>query len=138
MVVARGPHRIDGWWNRSTAGFEEVSLGRHEPKEPSKDETLEKAPALRPVSIVDAPARGIRMALGAEQRELTGMFVGHGLLLTGVGVAWGLGTAFALMHLMSSLLFKVTPVDPLTYGAACLGLIATAVLASYPPSRRGT
>jgi ABC-type lipoprotein release transport system permease subunit len=44
--------------------------------------------------------------------------------------------AIALMRLMSSLLFKVTPVDPLTYGAACLGLIATAVLASYLPSRR--
>jgi ABC-type lipoprotein release transport system permease subunit len=40
------------------------------------------------------------------------------------------------MRLMSSLLFKVTPVDLLTYGAACLGLIATAVLASYLPSRR--
>ena len=79
---------------------------------------------------------GIRMALGAEQRELTGMFIRHGLLLTGVGVAWGLATAFALMRLMSSLLFKVTPVDPLTYGAACLGLVATAVLASYLPSRR--
>ena len=79
---------------------------------------------------------GIRMALGAEQRELTGMFIRHGLLLTGVGVACGLGTAFALMRLMSSLLFKVTPVDPLTYGAACLGLVATAVLASYLPSRR--
>jgi|GEM_PF-2046390 hypothetical protein len=54
MVVARGPHRIDGWWNRSTAGFEEASLGRDEPKESSKDEALEKAPVLRPVSIVDA------------------------------------------------------------------------------------
>jgi len=40
------------------------------------------------------------------------------------------------MRLMSSLLFKVTPVDPVTYGAACLGLIATAALASYLPSRR--
>jgi predicted permease len=79
---------------------------------------------------------GIRMALGAEQQELTGMFVRHGLLLTGVGVACGLGAAFALMRLMSSLLFKVTPVDPVTYGAACLGLIATALLASYLPSRR--
>ena len=79
---------------------------------------------------------GIRMALGAQQRELTGMFVGHGLLLTGVGIVCGVGTAFGLMRLMSSLLFKVSPVDPVTYAAASLGLIATAVLASYLPSRR--
>jgi predicted permease len=79
---------------------------------------------------------GIRMALGARQRELTGMFVGHGLLLTGVGVAGGLGAAFVLMRLMSSLLFKVTPVDPVAYIAASLGLVATAVLASYLPARR--
>ncbi len=79
---------------------------------------------------------GIRMALGAQQRELTAMFVGHGLLLTGVGVVCGLSTAFALMRLMSSLLFKVSPADPVTYAAASLGLIATAVLASYLPSRR--
>ena len=79
---------------------------------------------------------GIRMALGAEERELTGMFVHHGLLLAGVGVAFGLGAAFALMRLMSSLLFKVTPVDPVTYSAACLGLVATAALASYLPARR--
>jgi len=79
---------------------------------------------------------GIRLALGAEPRELTGMFIRHGALLTGVGVAFGLGAAFALMRLMSSLLFRVTPVDPVTYGAACLGLIATAILASYLPARR--
>ena len=79
---------------------------------------------------------GIRMALGAQQQELTGMFVRHGLLLTGVGVACGLGAAIALMRLMSSLLFKVSPVDPITYGAVSVGLVATAVLASYLPSRR--
>jgi predicted lysophospholipase L1 biosynthesis ABC-type transport system permease subunit len=79
---------------------------------------------------------GIRMALGAQQQELTGMFVRHGLLLTGVGVACGLGAAIALMRLMSSLLFKVSPVDPVTYGAVSAGLVATAVLASYLPSRR--
>ncbi len=79
---------------------------------------------------------GIRMALGAQQGELTGMFVGQGLLLTGVGVACGLAAAFALMRAMSSLLFNVKPVDPLTYGAVSLGLFATAALASYLPSRR--
>jgi predicted permease len=79
---------------------------------------------------------GIRMALGAQQQSLTGMFVRHGLMLTGVGVAVGLVAAIILMRLMSSLLFHVSPVDPLTYGAVAVGLVATAWLASYLPSRR--
>src|SRR5208337_1343092 len=79
---------------------------------------------------------GIRMALGAQKSDLTGMFVGQGLLLTGVGVACGLAAAFALMRAISSLLFNVKSVDPLTYGAVSLGLFATAALASYLPSRR--
>jgi predicted permease len=79
---------------------------------------------------------GIRTALGAQQQQLTGMFVRHGLLLTGMGVVCGLAAAFGLMRLMSSLLFKVSAVDPVTYAGAALGLIATAVLASYLPSRR--
>jgi predicted permease len=79
---------------------------------------------------------GIRMALGAQQPTVTGMFVRHGLLLTGVGVACGLVAAVLLMRLMSSLLFNVNPVDPITYGTVSLGLAATAWLASYLPSRR--
>ena len=79
---------------------------------------------------------GIRMALGAKQQQLTGMFVGQGLVLTGVGVACGLAVALALMRLMASQLFKVTPSDPLSYLAACAGLIVTAAIASYLPARR--
>jgi predicted permease len=79
---------------------------------------------------------GIRRTLGAQQQELMGMFVRQGMWLTAVGVACGLGTAFALLRLMSSLLFKVSAVDPAAYGAASIGLIATALLASYLPSRR--
>jgi ABC-type antimicrobial peptide transport system permease subunit len=79
---------------------------------------------------------GIRMALGAQQRELTKMFVRHGLTLACIGVVCGLIAAFALMRLLSSLLFHVSPVDPLTYGAVSLGLVAAAMLASYIPSRR--
>ncbi len=79
---------------------------------------------------------GIRMALGAQQQTLTGMFVRHGLALTGIGVACGLAVAIVVMRLMSSLLFKVSPVDPVAYGAASFGLVATAFLASYLPSRR--
>jgi len=79
---------------------------------------------------------GIRMALGARHQELIGMFVGHALGLTGVGVACGLAAAFALTRLMSSLLFGVRSVDPVTYAAVALGLIVTAALSSYLPARR--
>ncbi|MGB6669640.1 MAG: ABC transporter permease, partial [Candidatus Acidiferrum sp.] len=79
---------------------------------------------------------GIRMALGAQTQSLTGMFVRHGLILTGIGAAFGLVVAAIVMRLMSSLLFHVNPVDPITYAAVTVGLIATAFLASYLPSRR--
>jgi predicted permease len=79
---------------------------------------------------------GIRMALGARHQEVARMFLRHGLLLTTVGIGCGLGAAFGLMRLMSSLLFEVSPKDPLTYCAVSIGLVATAALASYVPSRR--
>jgi len=79
---------------------------------------------------------GIRMALGAQQQALTGMFVRSGLVLAGIGVACGLATAIIVMRLMSSLLFKVSPLDPVTYLAVSLGVVAVAWLASYFPSRR--
>jgi putative ABC transport system permease protein len=79
---------------------------------------------------------GIRMALGAQRQTLTGMFVRQGLLLTGIGVVCGLVAAFASMRLMSSLLFKVSAVDPITYGAMTLGVVTVAYLACYLPSRR--
>jgi predicted permease len=79
---------------------------------------------------------GIRMALGAQRPTLIAMFVRHGLLLTGVGIVCGLASAFAVMRLMSSLLFNVSPVDPITYVAVTVGVVATAYLACYLPSRR--
>lgn len=79
---------------------------------------------------------GIRMALGARQQQLAAMFVRHGVILTGIGVAIGLVAAFILTRLMSSLLFQVSPVDPFTYCTVSLGLIAVAAFASYLPSRR--
>jgi predicted permease len=79
---------------------------------------------------------GIRMALGAQQQSVTGMFIRHGLILTGIGAAFGLVAAAIVMRLMSSLLFHVNPVDPVTYAAVTLGLVATAFIASYLPSRR--
>jgi len=79
---------------------------------------------------------GIRMALGAQQNILTNMFVRHGLQLTAIGVACGLLTAILVVRLMSSLLFNVSAMDPITYAAVSLGMIATSFLASYLPSRR--
>jgi predicted permease len=79
---------------------------------------------------------GIRVALGAQQQTLTGMFVRHGLALAGIGVACGLVTALVVMRLMSSLLFKVSPLDPVTYIAVSVGVVAVAFFASYFPSRR--
>jgi predicted permease len=79
---------------------------------------------------------GIRMALGAQRGALTAMFVRQGLLLTLIGAACGLVTAFVSMRLMSSLLFNVSPVDPITYVSITIGVVAVAYLACYLPSRR--
>jgi predicted permease len=79
---------------------------------------------------------GIRMALGAQPRELTTMFVRQGLWLTGVGIACGLVMAFAAMRLMSSLLFGVSSRDPWTYAGSIACVIAISWLACYLPSRR--
>jgi predicted permease len=79
---------------------------------------------------------GIRMALGAQRQALTALFVRQGLLLTGIGAVSGLVVAFITMRLMASLLFNVSPMDPLTYGVATTSIIAIAWLACYLPSRR--
>jgi ABC-type antimicrobial peptide transport system permease subunit len=60
---------------------------------------------------------GIRMALGAQPASLQHMFVREGLLLAGLGASLGLIAAAGLTRLMSSLLFRTTPLDPLTYAA---------------------
>ena len=79
---------------------------------------------------------GIRLALGAQLQEVTGMFVRHGLVLSGIGAACGLAAAFVLTRLMRSLLFDVSPSDPLTYVAVSVGLVLAAMLASYLPARK--
>jgi predicted permease len=79
---------------------------------------------------------GIRMALGAQRQALTAMFVRQGLWLTGIGAVCGLAVAFVTMRLMSSLLFNVSPVDPITYATITTGVVATAYFACYLPSRR--
>jgi ABC-type antimicrobial peptide transport system permease subunit len=79
---------------------------------------------------------GIRVALGAQRAELTRMFVRSGLVLAAVGVPLGLVAAVVLSRLMSSLLFGVSRLDPLTYAAVPLVLLAAVVTASYLPARR--
>jgi predicted permease len=79
---------------------------------------------------------GIRTALGAQPAGLLGMFVRYGLWLAGIGAAVGLVAAAGLTRLMSSLLFGVTALDPLTYTAVSALLIVAGGLASYLPARR--
>jgi ABC-type antimicrobial peptide transport system permease subunit len=76
------------------------------------------------------------MALGATQTDVLKLVVGRGLALAGVGIAIGLIAAFTLTPLLKSLLYKVSPADPMTIiGSAILFLVA-ALLASYLPARR--
>jgi predicted permease len=79
---------------------------------------------------------GIRMALGVKSAELQRMFVGHGLVLAGIGAGVGIGVAVGLTRLMSSLLFRVSPLDGVTYVAVSVVLVGAALLASYLPARR--
>ena len=81
---------------------------------------------------------GIRIALGAQAQRVRRMFVAHGLTLAGVGVAIGLTAALATMRVMSSLLFEISPADPLTYATVLLTIVAATCLASYVPAQRAT
>jgi len=81
---------------------------------------------------------GVRMAVGAEQGSVRRMVMKQALTLAAAGVAIGLVGALGLTRLMSSLLFGVSPVDPLTFGSVALGLSAVAMVASYVPARRAS
>jgi hypothetical protein len=81
---------------------------------------------------------GIRIALGAQPRSVRQMFVRHGLILAGIGVAIGLAAASGTTRLISSLLFQVNPIDPATYAVVALALIGATLLASYIPALRAT
>jgi putative ABC transport system permease protein len=81
---------------------------------------------------------GIRIALGAEQRELKTMFVRRGLMLAGIGVVIGLSAAAGVTRFMASLLFEISPLDATTYAAVLFVLLTAAALASYMPARRAS
>ncbi len=81
---------------------------------------------------------GIRMALGAKRGDIVRMVVGQGLGLTSIGVVAGLGSSFALMRFVESLLFGVSATDATTFAAVPLLLIAVSALACFIPARRAT
>jgi ABC-type antimicrobial peptide transport system permease subunit len=81
---------------------------------------------------------GIRVALGAQSREVRLAFVRSGITLGVVGVALGVVGAALLTQLMSSLLFGTSALDAMTYGVVSLSLVAIAALASYVPAHSAT
>jgi putative ABC transport system permease protein len=81
---------------------------------------------------------GIRMALGAERRDVLRLVIGKGLKLALIGVAIGIAGALVLTRFLASVLYGVKPADPLTFIAVSLTLIAVALLACYIPARRAS
>ena len=79
---------------------------------------------------------GIRMALGAQRRDVLSMVVGESARLATIGIVIGVALSLAATQLMSSLLFGVTAADPLTFISISAMLAAVVVLASYIPARR--
>jgi ABC-type antimicrobial peptide transport system permease subunit len=81
---------------------------------------------------------GVRMALGAARRDVNRLVLREGLPLIVVGLVLGLLAAFGLTRLMASLLFGVSPVDPVTFASVAATLAGIALLASYIPARRAS
>jgi ABC-type antimicrobial peptide transport system permease subunit len=81
---------------------------------------------------------GIRLALGAAPSQMLGLVMKQGLALAGFGIVLGVAAALALSRVLGSLLYGVSPVDPLTYAAIVAGVVAMALLASYLPALRAS
>jgi predicted permease len=81
---------------------------------------------------------GVRMALGAQVRDVRQLFLRHGLWLTAIGIAAGIVIAFGLTRVMSAFLFGVSPLDPITYVAVSAVLATMTLLATYLPARRAS
>jgi predicted permease len=81
---------------------------------------------------------GVRMALGASRRHVFRLVVGRGLTLAAIGIAVGMAGAFGVTRFIATLLFGVTPTDPLSFAGVAAFLAVVAVLASFLPARRAT
>jgi predicted permease len=81
---------------------------------------------------------GIRLALGAQPRKVLLLVLGHGVILVMIGVGFGVAGALAITRYLTSMLFGLTALDPLTYVAVAVLFTAVALIASYVPARRAT
>jgi len=81
---------------------------------------------------------GIRMALGAQGRDVISMIFGQGLLQLTIGMVLGLALAFAISQVMTVVLFQVQPHDPVIFGGVAAVLVAVGLLACLIPARRAT
>jgi len=81
---------------------------------------------------------GLRMALGASQREVLSLVLRRGLAVVAMGLFIGLIGSAALTRFLSTLLFGVTPTDPLTFVSVACAITATAMMAAYLPARRAS
>jgi putative ABC transport system permease protein len=79
---------------------------------------------------------GVRVALGAQKGDVLKLIVGHGALLGGVGIAIGLVGALSVTRLLRTMLFGVSPFDPVSFVGVSLLLTTIALVASYVPARR--
>jgi len=81
---------------------------------------------------------GIRVALGAQTRDIFKQVIGRAMRLAAAGIALGLAASIALTRLMASLLYGVSTTDPLTFASIAIVLLGVSLLASYIPARRAT
>jgi putative ABC transport system permease protein len=79
---------------------------------------------------------GVRVALGASDRDIRRLILGHGMVMAAVGIGLGLAASVALTRVVTSYLVGVTPTDPVTFAAVPVLLLGVAALASYLPARR--
>lgn len=78
----------------------------------------------------------LRVAMGADRKEIRAVVLRRGALVAVAGVALGTVLALSLTHLMTATLFQVSPTDPVTFAAASTGLFVAALLAAYVPAER--